>query len=56
LSIDQVHYLNGEEAINRAIQETGCAREKISYGGCAPSLNNGFYISNPAKTYVDYEV
>jgi len=56
LNIDKVDLLNGEEAINRAIQETGCAKEKINYGGCATSLNNGFYISNPVKTYVDYEV
>lgn len=37
--------LSGNTALQLAIQETGCPEAKITDGECAPSLNNGFYIS-----------
>ena len=46
VSFDEAIWLVGEEAISTAIIETGCVRENIYNGECAPSLNNGFYISN----------
>ena len=43
---DPVSYLGGEAAIQAAMKDTGCARDHITDGNCAPSLNNGFYIQN----------
>lgn len=38
-------WLVGDKAVEVAIKETGCKAERIRDGACAPSLNNGFYIS-----------
>jgi len=46
LEIDYIQMFSGEAAIEAAMEDTGCSREKISNGDCAPSLNNGFYIRN----------
>jgi len=52
--IDDVDFLNGEEAITAAITDTGCARERIEE--CVGSLAGGFYIRNAAPTTERYEV
>lgn len=49
LDLDYAQMYGGDEAVTVALNETGCSREKISDGNCAPSLNNGFYISNPDR-------
>lgn len=63
MSFNNVLWLQGEEAIVTAMKDTGCPREKITDGNCAPSLNNDFYkkdlgpndtpleISNDVKIY-----
>lgn len=48
--VDFVQWFDGGEAIEAAMEETGCPREEITYGPCAPSLNNGFYIRNRNTT------
>ncbi|MCG2695828.1 MAG: GPI anchored serine-threonine rich family protein [Candidatus Portnoybacteria bacterium] len=44
LDIDYVQWLEGEEAIKAAAEDTDCLPEKISI--CAPSIDYGFYIRN----------
>jgi hypothetical protein len=52
LEIDDVEFLDGEEAILKAMEDSKCSREKIEE--CVPSLNNGFYIRNVASTTKQY--
>jgi hypothetical protein len=52
LSVDEVEFLSGEEAVIKGMIDTGCSRGEIA--DCIPSLNNDFYIRNqdPAvRTY-----
>lgn len=44
MNFDNIEMFQGEEAITAAMEDTGCPREKITDGNCAPSLNNNFYI------------
>lgn len=44
LDIDYIQWFSGEDAIQEAIKDTSCSREKIY--DCVASLNNGFYIKN----------
>jgi hypothetical protein len=45
LSVDEVEFLSGEEAVIKGMIDTGCSRGEIA--DCIPSLNNDFYIRNP---------
>jgi len=45
MDVETTEMLNGDEAIAKAIAETGCSKERIFDGDCAPSLNNNFYFS-----------
>lgn len=56
VDIDTVEWLDGEEAIEVAIKDTGCIREEIAYGNCVPSLNNGFYIRNKSDKIITLEI
>lgn len=50
VQVDEIEMLKGDEAIAAALQYTGCTKANISSGGCAPSLNNGYYIVNKYVT------
>lgn len=50
VDIDAALIFSGEDAIEIASKETGCSKQQLMDGDCAPSLNNDFYISNPDKT------
>jgi hypothetical protein len=52
VSIDEVEFLSGEEAIAASMEDSGCPRERISE--CIPSLNNDFYIRNTDQKTYDY--
>lgn len=43
VEVESATFYSGQRAVNVAVMETGCTREKVS--GCAGSLNNNFYIS-----------
>ncbi len=45
LTVKSARMFSGDKAQEQAIKETGCPMERIKNGDCAPSLNNGFYIS-----------
>ncbi len=44
LTAKKLQWFQYEEGIEAAMEDTGCPREKITWGDCAPSLNNGFYV------------
>ncbi len=52
LAADAAEMLSGKIAETMALKETGCSREHLFDGDCAPSLNNAFYISNPVTTTI----
>jgi hypothetical protein len=54
LTIDEMEFLSGEEAIQKGVLDTGCARERIS--DCIPSLNNDFYIRNIGTSTSEYSL
>jgi len=56
IEVDPIEIFNGEEAIQAAMKDTGCARQNVASGKCAPSLNNGFYIRNSSTTTEKYTV
>lgn len=44
--IDFAQWLSGDEAVEAAVEDTGCSRDSVVQGDCAESLNNNFYIRN----------
>lgn len=56
LDIDYIQMFSGEAAIKAAMEDTGCSREKVSNGDCAPSLNNNFYIRNQDSQIRTFEI
>lgn len=46
LKVDYVQFLTGEEAVQAAVEDTGCVRDQVYSGDCSPSLNNDYYIRN----------
>ncbi len=44
LTVKKLQWFGYEEGIEAAMEDTGCPREKITWGDCAPSLNNGVYV------------
>jgi hypothetical protein len=52
LSVDEVEFLSGEEAVIKGMIDTGCSRGEIE--DCIPSLNNDFYIRNPDPSVRKY--
>lgn len=51
---DEIEMFNGDQATEAAMKDTGCSKEKVI--GCAPTLNNNFYIRNSATTTKKYTV
>jgi len=56
IEVDPIEIFSGEDAIQAAMKDTGCSKENITSGTCAPSLNNGFYIRNSSSSTEKYSV
>lgn len=54
LDIDYIQQFTGEDAIEEAMKDTGCGKEKIYE--CVASLNNGFYIKNQDSLIRTFEI
>jgi hypothetical protein len=52
--VNEIEFLSGEEAITKAMGDTGCPRERIS--DCVPSLNNDYYLRAKDPNTYSYRI